>query len=1095
MQFLYKIKILIFVCLLILVNILFAQQLPFKKYSVANGLVSDYIFDLMQDKAGFIWIATDKGVSCFDGNSFINFSKSDGLCANYIYTIFQSSDSTIWFLSEKSGVTSYNSNGFKTYSKANGLPDNKVYDIEEDGRGRILFFTSKGVAICKDSKIFQVQERIKTNSKVFKQSSDKFIFFWNNLLYSFSTIHNVFEAKKIELTSHKIESLSDSNPESPTHLNNNTIVFPGIEKLFEINEENNSATIKGYYRTYFALLKDRFNRLWSAERNGITISGKGSALQMVKKNGLKHDYVEALLEDREGNIWLGTFGGGLYKYLGDYVRYYTKAEGLITNSIKCVFEDSKGRIIIGTSNGLSTINSNGKIINFLNNINSNEIQAINEDSKGGLYVGTFEKLFGPLYYQSNLKSSKSNTHEMYSGVSSIFIDRHDRAWISSYGHGLNFIENGVKYVYPNNNELPTQIIEKIVKGINGSFWLLSKGFGAIKVSGDSLTYFRKKDGILSDAIYSLYEETDGTVWFGTDQGVSKLFNGKYTSFPKNNGIVGNYVIGIIKFNEHVLFITEKTIHYLKNNKFKILANSNILPSFDVAIKDYFFSAKKKTLLLATNRGIVKLNLQQAFEKNDWINNKYPNILITSVNSDTTLLSESSTIISTVIQKPTYLLPWQNSIRFVFKGVSFVGDSKLKYSYKLNNNDNWSKPTSEREASYYKLASGKYTFFVHSINNKGIRSKVPAKFSFTILPPYWMRFWFVLSAFFFIVVLLIFSFDKNSRYNFLRNPFFIPLIIVVYSLSNYFNILKDFATYSLLLFISLGVISLFFKYTLILISKFDESNYMAGYKLIEIVGMGGMGKVFRAIDVNKKREVALKVLNPAITKDAENKKRLTNEGKILASFNHPTIVKVYEIGETEEHTYLAMEYLSGGTLYEHIKKNKILSEKETLKFALQICEGLEIIHDGNCIHRDLKSHNIMFNSKGNIKIMDFGLSKAPLVSIMTSIGTVMGTLGYVAPEQVTGTECDFRTDIFSLGVVMYEMTTGRLPFSGENEIAVIHSIFNTIPSPPSNKNTEISNKLDNVILKMLEKDSDNRFQTVTEIKKILTKMIENENTTK
>ncbi len=1088
MPLIRKIIVLKFVCLLFLVNSTLAQQFPFQNFTVANGLVSDYVFDLMQDKNGFIWIATDKGVSCFDGSSFENFSKSNGLCANYIYTILQSSDSTMWFLSEKSGVTSYNSGGFKTYSVATGLPDNRVYDIEEDDLGRILFFTSKGVAICEDSKIIQIKKNIKTSGKVVKYSSDKFVFFWNNLLYSFSSKDNIFEAEKIELTPLKIKSLIDSSSESPIYLNDSTIVFQGIEKLFEINKKNNSVTIKGYSRTYYALLEDRFNRLWSAERNGVTVSDKEGKFQILKKNGLEHDYIEAFLEDREGNIWLGTFGGGISKYKGDYVKYFTKEEGLITNSTKNIFEDSKGRIIIGTSDGLSTIGEDSKITNFLNNINSNEIQAINENSNGGLYVGTFEKVFGPLYFQSNLKYSKNNTHRIHSGVSSIFIDIHDRAWISTYGHGLNFIENGVKYVYPKNNELPTQVIEKIVPGSDNSFWLLSKGFGAVKVFEDSLINFRKKDGLVSDAIYSLYEETDGTVWFGTDQGVSKLFNGKYTSFPKKNGIVGNYVIGIIKFNEQVLFITESTIHYLKNNEFKILTNSNILHNSDIAVNDYYFSTKNKTLWFATNKGVVKLNLPQIFEKNNWLKNKHPNILITSVNSDTTQLSESPTILSSVLENHISLPYWQNDIRFAFKGVSFVGDHKLKYSYKLNNNDNWSKPTAEKEVSYYKLASGKYMFSVHAINSKGVRSKTPAKFSFTILPPIWMSFWFLLPAFLLVVALLIFSFDKNSKYSFLRNPFLIPLVIVFYSLSIYFNILKDFATYSFLLFINWGVISLFFKYTLIVIGKFDGSNYIAGYKIIEIIGMGGMGKVFCAIDVNKKRKVALKILNPSIVKDAENKKRLTNEGKILASFNHSTIVKVYEIGETEEHTYLAMEYLSGGTLHEYIKEKKMLSENETLKLALQICDGLEIIHNGDCIHRDLKSQNIMFDSEGNIKIMDFGLSKAPLISAMTSLGTVIGTLGYVAPEQVTGTECDFRTDIFSLGVVMYEMTTGVLPFSGENEIAVIHSIFNIIPPFPSSKNIDISKVLDEVIMKMLKKEADERFQTVAEIKQTIMKLI-------
>jgi hypothetical protein len=350
----------------------------------------------------------------------------------------------------------------------------------------------------------------------------------------------------------------------------------------------------------------------------------------------------------------------------------------------------------------------------------------------------------------------------------------------------------------------------------------------------------------------------------------------------------------------------------------------------------------------------------------------------------------------------------------------------------------------------------------------------------------------LAIFLLLISVIIFKLKNYSKLRYSKNPFFITIIIFLYLLTIHLNILHGFWIYTTLSYTVPTFFGIMFLYTSAKLIDKKESRYIAGYKLIEIVGMGGMGKVFRAIDVNKKREVALKVLNPEIVKDDENKKRLLNEGKILASFNHPAIVKVFEIGETEKHTYVAMEFLSGGTLYEHINKYKLLSVNEVLQIALQICEGLKVIHNSDCIHRDLKSHNIMFDSKQNIKIMDFGLSKAPLVSTMTTLGTVVGTLGYVAPEQVTGTECDFKTDIFSFGVMMYEMATGKLPFNGENEIAVIHSIFNKIPEPPSNYNKLISKNLDKIILKMLAKEPSERFQTVTEIKKSLKEIIENEN---
>lgn len=259
----------------------------------------------------------------------------------------------------------------------------------------------------------------------------------------------------------------------------------------------------------------------------------------------------------------------------------------------------------------------------------------------------------------------------------------------------------------------------------------------------------------------------------------------------------------------------------------------------------------------------------------------------------------------------------------------------------------------------------------------------------------------------------------------------------------------------------------------------ESKYISHYKLIEIIGVGGMGKVFKAIDTQNGRIVALKVLNPHLLREEENKKRLASEGRLLSSLNHDSIIKVYEFGEAQRHTFIAMEYLSGGTLDEFIQKNFPLNESKFLDITKQICDGLSAIHLNNIVHRDLKSQNIMFDKDGKIKIMDFGLSKSPLVTTMTSLGTIVGTLGYVAPEQITNMHVDHRTDIFSLGVILYQMISGKLPFKGENEMALIHSIFNMIPEKPSALNSAFI-LYDEIVLKCLSKNPEERFSSADEI---------------
>jgi hypothetical protein len=334
---------------------------------------------------------------------------------------------------------------------------------------------------------------------------------------------------------------------------------------------------------------------------------------------------------------------------------------------------------------------------------------------------------------------------------------------------------------------------------------------------------------------------------------------------------------------------------------------------------------------------------------------------------------------------------------------------------------------------------------------------------------------------FVILYFMSVLAEKRKYNVaLRKHTFILSLLPLYLILLYFY--SDLPLFSLVVATFFPVLLIGFLFITIshkVIEK-RQSRFISHYKLIDVLGMGGMGKVYKAIDVNSKTVVAVKVINPEILKSDENKKRITDEGRILTSLNHPNIVRVFEIGETEETGYVAMEYLPGGTLYEYIKNNSPLPFETIKEYLLQICSGLEEIHSKNIIHRDLKSSNIMIDKNGIIRIMDFGLSKSPLIATMTSLGTALGTLGYVAPEQITNSNVDNRTDIFSLGVILYELITNDLPFKGENEIAMIHSIFNSNPLNPCELNPHIPNFVGEIVLKCIDKNSENRYSSVTGI---------------
>ena len=207
----------------------------------------------------------------------------------------------------------------------------------------------------------------------------------------------------------------------------------------------------------------------------------------------------------------------------------------------------------------------------------------------------------------------------------------------------------------------------------------------------------------------------------------------------------------------------------------------------------------------------------------------------------------------------------------------------------------------------------------------------------------------------------------------------------------------------------------------------------------------MGVVYKAEDLKLKRCVALKFLPPHLMDSPELRERFLVEAQAAAALNHPNICVIHEVGESEERPYIAMEYVEGETLRDKIHKGP-LTAGAALEIAIQVVDGLALAHDKGIIHRDIKSANIMITGKGQAKIMDFGLAKVKEGPLLTREGTTLGTVAYMSPEQAQGEEVDHRSDIWSSGVVMYEMLSGVLPFKGKREASVLYSVVHEEPKP-------------------------------------------------
>ncbi len=262
----------------------------------------------------------------------------------------------------------------------------------------------------------------------------------------------------------------------------------------------------------------------------------------------------------------------------------------------------------------------------------------------------------------------------------------------------------------------------------------------------------------------------------------------------------------------------------------------------------------------------------------------------------------------------------------------------------------------------------------------------------------------------------------------------------------------------------------------------EEQKLGRFELVAEIGRGAMGIVYRAKDPMLERTVAIKTINMGMDKDGAEmyEKRFYQEARAAGGLNHPNIVTIYDIGKTESACYMAMEFIEGPELRTLLLPGKPLPVPRSLSIAAQVAEGLAYAHERGVVHRDIKPANIMVPETGPVKITDFGIARMRSSNVQTQTGMMMGSPKYMSPEQVIGKRADHRCDIFSLGVILYEMLTGAAPFTGESVNAVMYQIVNFVPPAPSAINPAAPAALDMIVGRMIAKALDERFQSAAEI---------------
>ena len=260
--------------------------------------------------------------------------------------------------------------------------------------------------------------------------------------------------------------------------------------------------------------------------------------------------------------------------------------------------------------------------------------------------------------------------------------------------------------------------------------------------------------------------------------------------------------------------------------------------------------------------------------------------------------------------------------------------------------------------------------------------------------------------------------------------------------------------------------------------------IGNYKIEEKLGEGGMGAVYMGVDTMLDREVAIKALKPELARQTSVVERFRKEAVTLAKLNHPNIATLYTMFRQGEELYMVLEFVRGETLDNIMQRRGALPAEEAIPVFCQVLDGIDHAHDLGIVHRDIKPANMMLTEKGTLKVLDFGIARLLGSARMTRAGNIIGTLEYMAPEQVRGLETDGRSDIYALGMMLYEILTGKLPFDTDNEFELMKAQTETVPPSPRSINPAIPAEVESAIMKAIEKDPESRFQTGGEFRKVL-----------
>jgi len=1008
-------------------------QYSLNTWKTERGLPNNTVLAIAQDRSGYLWLGTAGGLVRFDGVNFTVFNSNNTaeFHDNIVNNLFVDRQGALWIGTLHGNLLTLEQGKFKNHLLAGNISGLSYFCITEDGQGNLWVGTYEGLFF-----------RSPGNNEPFK----KYLSFPNRKIVCIAMDRSgrllVSTANKClyRLEKEQFKQILSANDK----LGNDIVVIrqDRSDRLWlgtnsglyycQNNRLLDYPLKRGMTASIISLAVDHDGNLWIGSEGGLYRWREGAVQSLDTDHSLSSNYVYSLYEDAEGALWVGTVEGGLTQIRDERITTLTGLEGLNGEVFRTLHGDDTGALWIGGYGGYLSCYQNDRIENFSLPVRFRReaIWSLETDVKDSFWLGTSS---GLLHFQDGrfkeipLPGTAANIE-----TRCVLKDSSGRLWIGTYGVGLFCRQRGIVERNSSTNSLLDDRITCLFEDRRGTLWIGNEAGLNFLVPGKS-EKFSIEPRLNGCRVESMYEDSQGILWIGTrSHGLKVIKNGKLGSVAIDQGLFDSRIYTILEDDLGYLWMSsERGIFRAEKNELERVAFNP-----DQKVRGRLFDENdgmksrvcnnghpagwKGTdgrLWFANLKGIAVIDPSRLHP-----NDRVPPVLVDEVMVDNRSLPTSGDSMAVPLRLPA----GSKRFEFHYTALSFIRSGRIEFKYKLDGYDrDWASAGNRRQAFYNDLKPGPYRFRVIAANADGVWNASGASWAFYLRPFVYQTWWFQVLAVLAFAVLSVLLWQLLKRY-------------------------------------------------LRAVSFWKKKTQIGHFKILETIGSGGMATVYKAQDIfDKKRIVALKVLKEENFYDENQKKRFKHESLITEGLDHPHIVRIIERGEMGDCWYIAMELLKGQSLARLIRDGGRLDVPAALEIMLQIVDALQAIHSQNIVHRDLKPENIMISEQHGrryfVKLLDFGLAITPAQSRLTMSGVVMGTIRYLPPERIRDGISSPAGDIYSAGVILYEMLTGSKPFWSEATGEVIHRILKTYPLPPIEICGGVPRELNALIMAMIDKD--------------------------